>query len=353
MSLIKRREGVALATVLESPLFEGMTAQYLREVYDGLAEEKGEETANNWAHCVQLFGPDKGSEFDLDSMGFGDDLDGSDLDGVASGGVRDPLRVATLVQSNTKVPRGVEEGWFFDKLTDEVLAQTVAENAAGKPTPTEVPGAVLVYHQARTLFKEDSKRPECWSKDGTINRFGGLCKVCPHVKTLTCTNQIIFVWANEDFSRIFKINFSKTGLTDARAAVKRLRATGMPFANISHLSVVAAENNRGSWWKPSVAVTKNKCGEWQGKAFRVLAELYRAYFGTVKQSLKERHVAYQKNKGAGVPGGVAPGSLPQGPGVKRQIGAGDAFMSTGKTDTAHEESHPDVESLVGGKKPGA
>lgn len=347
-------ESTDLGSLLENDLFTGMTAKYLREIYDALVEEFDEEIAWNWVCRLKQFGSDEAGEFDLDEIGYSEDGD-SDLD-AAAGGHRDPVRMVTLVQNNTKRGKHIPTGVYFDKLLDEVIIETQGTNEDGEEISVQVEGAVLAYNQSRTMFTEASKRPECWSKDGTVNRYGGLCKECPHHKTTTCTNQIALLWVSPDFTHLVKIPFSKTGLNVARSAIKRYRVNKSPFSHVTKITTSLTENDRGSWYSPVIAVTKRENSEALQKAFRVLAELYKAYFVGVKRNLNERHDEYKAKKqggnalGAGAGGGVPGGNaLPAGPGMN-PVGVGDAFTSTGSaTPPPATEQHVDIDSITGGK----
>lgn len=314
--VVKGDEQTDLSELLGGTYFQGMNAEYLREVFDGLCEEQGEDAAWNWVEQLKLFGPST-DEFNLDSMGFDldeDEEEDLDLD-EAGGDSSDPLRVATLVQSNTQRPANVFPGQFFDKLTETVVANTFDPEGKKGGQPLDVPGCVLLYHSSRTLF-EDGKSPVCWSKDGVVNREGMLCKVCSHYGAITCTKQLNMVWCNQDFSGLFKLSFAKTGYKLGLNVTKRLRTQKLPFSKLCDLSVEAESNNKGSWFVPSVSITKEATPEWTQKAMRVLAEAYMTFFNDVKKRLKKLHKEYKEHGGSkqlGLAGMKVAGALPAGP----------------------------------------
>ena len=285
--------------ILPELAIPSQSSEYLKEVFEELQAESPIE-AMRWVELLRLFSQSD-SEFDMDEE---DDFS-------------DPIRNVSLVQSNTTRPRGVYPGVFFDKVTEEVVAETTGEDDA----PSPVDGFPLVFYKSRTMFG-DSKSPICWSKDGVINRHGGLCKKCPHFQTLSCTKSINVVWVNSDLTHMFKLSFSKTAFKTGNMLLKRLRTLKSPFSVVSSLSAKVEKNNKGEWFSTQISVGKNAPSEAKVKALRILAELYTAVFKEMKSGLKDLHEAYLSG------GGASGGSL-EGPGTAPQIGAGDAFGNEG------------------------
>jgi hypothetical protein len=335
-----------LVKVVESPSFSGMTVEYLQEVYDGLLAEQGQEVADNFAMTLRSFAG-VGGGANLDNIGYGDlgipdDMFDED-DGALEGNFKmeqDPVRSAKVTQALTKnLPKGVGQGVVIDSLTNTVVAKTWDDD---EQRPNKVAVFILAWHQSRVYFEKGNNKPSCSSKDGVINKFGGLCKDCPlrvsqEANTAApCTNQINAVTATTDLKHVFKLGFSKTSLREGQRLAKLHGALPGGIASVITLSARHEKGDMGSWYIISGQPSPDKATPSMKKALEIISQAYTAYFKRMKESMLQKHHTVKAEGGAKAL-----------PGASESIGNSNARLLGSKRpkEAADAYVEPDLSSI--------
>lgn len=275
-----------LATLTGDVKFEGLTPSYIKEVYDGLVEEEGEEKAFNFIQLLQNICGQQ-NKYDLNNLNLDafDDLDFDEEDEAELKGQsweKDPAANVKLVQALTKKPKRVGLGVVWDPVADEVVADTWDDD---KEMPKEAPIHILMFHDSRVYFKEaGDKRPSCSSRNGKISSWGTACQPCPlrmsqeEGKGSPCKNATNAIAVTPDLRRLIKIPFAKTNLRAGRELSKQFNSINNAFSRQITLSTKLEKGDVNEWFLLEGRIGSDYVSGAVEKALQILAEMYVGFF---------------------------------------------------------------------------
>ena len=343
----------AANVLVEDPNYARTSPEEVSAVVKGLIEECGEEVAHNFLHQLMQFREEE-DEFDL-SAGMDFDLESGDSSNAPKKYVTDPVKEVSLVQAMTNDKPEKSDGCYIDSKMRNLVLKTW--DTKQKSSIAQKIFALSNGFISRSYYDVEQKKSKCFSVNGQVNKFGGLCKNCEMSSfsrrkaklPAACRDQAQGIFITADFAHMFRVRFGKTQFKPAWDFFKKVKNSfKKPYSAPVWLKTAEVSNDVGSWFVPAFNIETDpseRATPHQIKAMDILAKCYLTFFIRLNQSLVERHKDFlQRKKEDPTLTGMPQSDEFSG------MGVGNAFSAEAINVSSIGDA-PDITSEVSAQKP--
>jgi len=142
----------------------------------------------------------------------------------------------------------IKQGLSTDAPANAAIGDLYTDT--GRLLPKPLIFCPLYMYEGHVKFEPDNPNPVCSSEDCEISRYGNPCADCPDLpfrdgqKTL-CSRTITAFAFDKDFSEIYLIPFSKTGLRAGGRLLKQAKADEVPWERWHALNTKLQQRKEG------------------------------------------------------------------------------------------------------------